>query len=48
MQTLMSFLFIWFGAVFGVASYIDAEPVMAGFGAVMVLIGIGGFFMKER
>lgn len=47
MQILLSLLFIWFGAVFAAASYIDGELVMACFGAVLVCIGIDGFFMKE-
>lgn len=47
MQILISLLFVWFGAVFGWASYQDAEPVMTAFGGVMALIGVAGFFIKD-
>jgi len=47
MQFFISFLFVWFGGLFGFVSYHDAEPVMACFGLVMALIGCAGFFMKE-
>ena len=47
MTRLLSIFLLFFGATFGSLGYVDHEPVMAGLGLVLVLIGLFGFTLKE-